>query len=660
MDNANSTDQPSCNVNQDESVAPEQESAIPTQYLPQTTPENMASTFISPPPPQQFLPFAPHRNGPQTFIPVAANAIQRSPSVGLLSQPNAFNMGTMQRTLSAHLPHPHPQQHSQQPPPPPQQQQQAHPPSHPHSNTRQQSSQRFQTGPSTAALAYQLSQQIQYQTPATLNESGYYGQVLYQAPTGYYDPYGHYTMAHDPASHNGTFQVPYSSSYPPHSAPLTGPQWYPQSPPYYPVPPMNTGYPVQVPPQMQQYQYQNYSQSRRHSVPVQVHQAPRVTDTSIRKSPNTSYSMQGPQNMLATPSNAEQSQILSQASSTPSLPRGPPRKPKQSGNALWVGNLPPEATVGELKDHFSRDAKQDIQSVFLISKSNCAFVNYRTEAACNDAKDRFHDSKFHKVKLVCRLRRSSTPAAGSPQPPPTPKSPGISAEASGDEDASAVESTETSDTAVKSPPSGPAGPKPRPDAKDRYFIVKSLTVEDLELSVKNGAWATQSHNEAALNKAYDAAENVYLIFSANKSGEYYGYARMTSRITDNSSISWMPTSQAVDTTLPKSIFTAETETAPKGRIIDDSSRGTIFWEALNEGAGEDVAEAKDNEEEPNTWGTPFKVQWMSTARVPFYRTRGLRNQWNSNREVKIARDGTELEESVGRRLIQMFQRNVNV
>jgi hypothetical protein len=38
--------------------------------------------------------------------------------------------------------------------------------------------------------------------------------------------------------------------------------------------------------------------------------------------------------------------------------------------------------------------------------------------------------------------------------------------------------------------------------KDKFFIVKSLTVEDLELSVRNGIWATQSHNEETLNKAY--------------------------------------------------------------------------------------------------------------------------------------------------------------
>jgi hypothetical protein len=38
---------------------------------------------------------------------------------------------------------------------------------------------------------------------------------------------------------------------------------------------------------------------------------------------------------------------------------------------------------------------------------------------------------------------------------------------------------------------------------DKYFVMKSLTVEDMELSVRNSIWATQAHNEDALNKAYD-------------------------------------------------------------------------------------------------------------------------------------------------------------
>src|SRR5271170_2491143 len=40
--------------------------------------------------------------------------------------------------------------------------------------------------------------------------------------------------------------------------------------------------------------------------------------------------------------------------------------------------------------------------------------------------------------------------------------------------------------------------------------------------------------------------------------------------------------------------------------------------------------------------------------VQFQRTRLLRNPWNGNREVKISRDGTEIEPSVGARLLKEF------
>jgi len=39
-------------------------------------------------------------------------------------------------------------------------------------------------------------------------------------------------------------------------------------------------------------------------------------------------------------------------------------------------------------------------------------------------------------------------------------------------------------------------------SSSKYFVVKSLTLQDLELSVRNGIWATQSHNEDVLNRAF--------------------------------------------------------------------------------------------------------------------------------------------------------------
>ena len=147
---------------------------------------------------------------------------------------------------------------------------------------------------------------------------------------------------------------------------------------------------------------------------------------------------------------------------------------------------------------------------------------------------------------------------------------------------------------------------------------------------------------------------------------------MTSPISEEAAanLDWAPRGQVVitDPDVPRSIPTPATETAPKGRIIDDSARGTIFWEA-DPGDGADQSESETNTEhegeeeeglptsgDAQAFGKPFKIEWVTTNRLPFYRTRGLRNPWNANREVKIARDGTELETSVGRRLVQMFQR----
>lgn len=189
-----------------------------------------------------------------------------------------------------------------------------------------------------------------------------------------------------------------------------------------------------------------------------------------------------------------------------SVPRGPPRKPKQSGHALWVGNLPPGTTVLDLKDHFSRDATREIESLFLISKSNCAFVNYRTEASCAAAMQRFHDSRFHGVRLVCRLRRSSAPPASGPsEPSATATTPVSASSASAAQSPAIPKPTSTTEETEEQASEKPiVGSDAAQGAKvpEKYFIVKSLTLQDLDLSVRNGVWATQSHNEEALNRAY--------------------------------------------------------------------------------------------------------------------------------------------------------------
>jgi YT521-B-like domain len=105
-----------------------------------------------------------------------------------------------------------------------------------------------------------------------------------------------------------------------------------------------------------------------------------------------------------------------------------------------------------------------------------------------------------------------------------------------------------------------------------------------------------------------------------------------------------------------------TEHAPRGYITDDSTRGTIFWERERDENPESdhpqtepgSADTADCDAEQQSLGHPFHIEWLSTMKIPFHRTRGLRNLWNQNREVKIARDGTEIEPSVGRKLIDLF------
>jgi hypothetical protein len=171
--------------------------------------------------------------------------------------------------------------------------------------------------------------------------------------------------------------------------------------------------------------------------------------------------------------------------------------------------------VVALKDHFSREATKDIESLFLISKSNCAFVNYRSEASCTAAMHRFHDSRFNGVRLVCRLRRSSAPASGVPtgpsamvgsqqvnaSPPVTPRT-----------DVGPAENLQDDILESSSQKDGEEEQKSSTDSS-KYFIVKSLTLQDLELSVRNGIWATQSHNEDVLNKAFRVSITFALLFT---------------------------------------------------------------------------------------------------------------------------------------------------
>lgn len=170
------------------------------------------------------------------------------------------------------------------------------------------------------------------------------------------------------------------------------------------------------------------------------------------------------------------------------------------GHAIWIGNLPPHTDLMSLVVHVCKETS-GLESLFLISKSNCAFANFQDEESCTGAQAKIHDSRFQTVRLVSRLRRNSVGAgAGAvtptgpaalipPSNPPVVRTPSPGTDSKGKDD---------NEVEINEVPEREDGVQP----KDKFFVVKSLTVEDLELSVRNGIWATQSHNEEILNKAY--------------------------------------------------------------------------------------------------------------------------------------------------------------
>ncbi|XP_019172727.1 PREDICTED: uncharacterized protein LOC109168137 isoform X2 [Ipomoea nil] len=134
----------------------------------------------------------------------------------------------------------------------------------------------------------------------------------------------------------------------------------------------------------------------------------------------------------------------------------------------------------------------------------------------------------------------------------------------------------------------------------RYFIIKSLNHENLQLSVKKGIWATQVMNEHILEEAFHNSKKVILIFSVNMSGFFQGYAQMTSSV----------------------------------------GRRDHVW---SQGSGG-----------RNPWGRSFNVKWLRLHDLPFQKTLHLKNPWNQYKPVKISRDCQELHPDVGEALCELL------
>ncbi|CEH17064.1 Putative signal transduction protein involved in RNA splicing [Ceraceosorus bombacis] len=360
-------------------------------------------------------------------------------------------------------------------------------------------------------------------------------------------------------------------------------------------------------------------------------------------------------------------------------PRAPAPDAPRSQFVMWMGNIPSNATSEELHGFLSQltqpvdhsaaaAAAQDLDeqqitsdasnaakgqvsalaaadtafeaiceghgivSIFVIARSNCAFVNYATVAHLDAAVDYFHDKQLRpldasSVRLVCRVRKkedesqagvegqrgrgihvalvkeyerqqkqkaaelekkvdTQTAAATSVQATiesndALKRSQGPSTEAEAMKSALAVPdvspAAETASMTSQRPSIGGATSSSGSISistnssllkhhvfRQRFFILKSLYVKDLDQCLATSIWATQPHNEAVLDQAYRNSEAVYLIFSANQSGNFYGYARMAG------SIATSPRSKG-DTPM--------SEGAPRSNAGDDAAKLSVIASA---------------------------------------------------------------------------------
>lgn len=166
-------------------------------------------------------------------------------------------------------------------------------------------------------------------------------------------------------------------------------------------------------------------------------------------------------------------------------------------HALWIGSLPPWTDIMELLNHVCKET-QGLESLLLIPKSRCAFTNYKDEATCSAAQQRLNDSEFQSVRLISRLRKNAARCRS--------RSSAATGQTTTRTERMIEAPTKPAEVLSSETPSPAVGRHTMPIKKrntgDKFFILKSLTIEDLDASVRTGKWATQSHNEKKLNEAF--------------------------------------------------------------------------------------------------------------------------------------------------------------
>ena len=134
-------------------------------------------------------------------------------------------------------------------------------------------------------------------------------------------------------------------------------------------------------------------------------------------------------------------------------------------------------------------------------------------------------------------------------------------------------------------------------AGSQFFIIKSSNKENIEKSKKNAVWATTMQNSKKLNEAFNKGK-VILIFSANGTQSYQGYAIMTSYSADSPSNLWQ---------------------------IENNIK----------------------------LGGDFSVVWLCFCELNFLKVKHLQNPKKGGESINKSRDCTELSQNIGYELCKL-------
>lgn len=505
-----------------------------------------------------------------------------------------------------------------------------------------------------------------------------------------------------------------------------------------------------------------------------------------------------------------------------------PRALQRSEHVMWIGNVPNNTTTAELMQFLSQmpAGGSGIMSIFIIAKSNCAFVNFSTDEHVSRAVKTFsgmsirpHDPRW--PPLICRPRKKEEEAqagvagqrgkglhrayyndflrktqegrlsdratgtleslddvsvslhgidgqigeaiGASPRPVldgTTSTHHGQLSPIHGKESTSlsSVSTNESSTQDQASLASTNSSLLAHAAFANRFFILKARTTRDLDICVQSGVWDLQDHNREVLAQAHRNSEAVYLIFSANGSGAFFGYAKLLGPAADSSEPQSSSPPATVNATTEDSSPFSPTESNSAGRrapntilkspervskaespplvalsksqnVVSASksleTQSVVHNLRLNErktqGKAEELRQppvedqlqlstsalpvsaaddslsladgssglSKDHVDHsivpspnqshcthdhtihgigPDTTTPPrshkqlsnmIRVEWLQTASLPFSAVKHMRNPWNDNKSLRVARDGTEIAVDVGKELLLLWEKYIS-